>query len=49
MTRRLRLFAVWCALWLAGTVLAGYHAYSFYSDDADRPSAGGRGGGPSHK
>lgn len=49
MTSRLFVFALWCAALLAGTVLEAYRAYSFFSDDADRPSASGRGGGPTHK
>ncbi|MBC2650178.1 hypothetical protein [Novosphingobium aerophilum] len=49
MTSRLIVFALWCAALLIGSVYSTYHAYSFYSDDADRPSASGAGGGPRHK
>lgn len=48
MTRRLILFALWCLLLLAGALYAAFNAYSFFSDDADRPSASGH-PGPAHK
>ena len=48
MTRRLILFALWCAVLLGGALFAAFNAYSFYSDDEDRPSASGH-LGPTHK
>lgn len=49
MTSRLFVFCLWCAALMIGSVASAYGAYSFYSDDADRPTAAGRGGGPTHK
>lgn len=48
MTKRLIVFALWCAALLAGALFAAFNAYSFYSDDEDRPSASGH-TGPTHK
>lgn len=48
MTRRLILFALWCAVLLGAALFAAFNAYSFYSDDEDRPTASGH-AGPTHK
>ncbi len=48
MTRRLILFALWCAILLGGSLFAAFNAYSFYSDDEDRPTASDP-AGPAHK
>ncbi|MBB4613462.1 hypothetical protein [Novosphingobium taihuense] len=48
MTRRLILFAILCLALLASALYAAFNAYSFYSDDEDRPSASGH-VGPTHK
>lgn len=48
MTRRLLLYAVVCLGLLAAALFAAFNAFSFYSDDEDRPVASGQ-PGPSHK
>ncbi|MES2302346.1 MAG: hypothetical protein V4521_09785 [Pseudomonadota bacterium] len=48
MTKRLILFAILCFGLLAAALFAAFNAYSFYSDDEDRPSASGH-VGPTHK
>ena len=48
MTKRLILFALWCAALSLGSVVAAYHAYSFDSDEENRPAGAGQ-AGPSHK
>lgn len=48
MTRRLILFALWCLLLLAGSLYGAFNAFSFFSDDENRPSASGQ-AGPRHK
>lgn len=48
MTKRLIVFALWCAALLGAALFAAFNAYSFYSDDEDRPTASGH-AGPTHK
>lgn len=47
MTRRLLLFAALCFCLLAAALYAAFNAYSFFSDDEDRPVASGH-AGPTH-
>lgn len=48
MTRRLILYALWSLALLAAALFAAFNAYSFYSDEEERPVASGH-TAPSHK
>ncbi|NLR40679.1 hypothetical protein [Novosphingobium sp. ERW19] len=48
MTRRLILYALFCLALLAAALFAAFNAWSFYSDEEDRPVASGH-VGPTHK
>jgi hypothetical protein len=48
MTKRTLLFGLSCLALLAGALFAAFNAYSFYSDDENRPASSGH-AGPAHK